>query len=347
MLALLLLTAVIFTPLGIALLLTTFNVQQLVVQYQECVNKATTTEFTEIPSKYVSDHFKGYSGSNVPSWKLVTDADNSTCQIKFQVPNNITSSVYLYYRLTNFYQNHREYVESYDLSQLKGKVVSADDIDDDCGPLKTRDGKPIYPCGLIANSLFNDTFSSPYKADNEDDVYQMTDSKISWSTDRSRFKKTQYTADEVVPPPNWAKKFPDGYTEENLPNLHEWEALQVWMRTAGLPNFMKLALKNEEDVLEKGEYIIDIGLNYPVSIFGGTKAVVLSTSSIMGGRNLSLGIAYLVVASLAVLFGIIFLVKYVIKPRKLGDHSYLNFNSERAEEFAEPQQPVRNVREIL
>lgn len=40
-----------------------------------------------------------------------------------------------------------------------GKSVSYSTIDGgDCKPADTTDGKIIYPCGLIANSLFNGMF---------------------------------------------------------------------------------------------------------------------------------------------------------------------------------------------
>lgn len=347
--------------MGIALIYTTYNVEQLVVEYSQCSELANTSSFEEIPSKFVTKHFKSYNPDDYskPQWRLQQndDDDDLTCQIRFSIPRDIKPPIYLYYKLTKFYQNHREYVESFDLQQLKGEAVSADDLDSDCKPLRTNsEGKPYYPCGLIANSMFNDTFESPYKSDDETSFYNMTDKKISWSSDRSKFKKTKYDPSDIVPPPYWAKKFPDGYTSENLPDLSEWEALQVWMRTAGLPNFMKLALKNDTDTLEKGEYVINIGLNFPVSLFGGTKSLVLTTSSIVGGRNLSLGIAYLVVAAISVFFGIIFLVKYIIQPRKLGDHSYLSFQDKTEQRSTgtrsqlEPQESrdePRNVREIL
>lgn len=62
----------------------------------------------------------------------------------------------MYYKLTNFYQNHRRYVKSLNTDQLKGDAKDVGDLEDgDCKPLAKRDGKPIYPCGLIANSIFN------------------------------------------------------------------------------------------------------------------------------------------------------------------------------------------------
>lgn len=58
--------------------------------------------------------------------------------------------------VTNYYQNHRRYVKSINTDQLMGKDVSYGTIQGgDCKPADVTDGRIIYPCGLIANSLFN------------------------------------------------------------------------------------------------------------------------------------------------------------------------------------------------
>jgi len=79
------------------------------------------------------------------------------CIIRFDVAADLPPVVLFYYKLTNFYQNHRRYVKSLDSNQLKGKFVSAKDLNNgDCKPLAVAsDGRPIYPCGLVANSFFN------------------------------------------------------------------------------------------------------------------------------------------------------------------------------------------------
>lgn len=68
-------------------------------------------------------------------------------------------SVYIYYGLTNFYQNHRRYVRSRDDDQLHGDSKSPGSLIDDCDPYKTISiNGTTYgyaPCGAIANSLFN------------------------------------------------------------------------------------------------------------------------------------------------------------------------------------------------
>lgn len=325
-LPLLVLVAAVFAPIGIGLIISTYNVQNLSIDYSKCQELAGSS-YSTIPSKYVHYHFKKSPISD-PEWMLTEDGDSSTCSLKFSIPNDIDNSVYVYYKLTNFYQNHRKYVSSFDLQQLTGDAVSSSDLTSDCDPLREIDGRAVYPCGLIANSLFNDSISLNLTGLNETEDYSLTNEGISWSTDRKRYKKTSYNASQIVPPPNWSKMFPDGYTDENIPDISTWEELQVWMRTAGLPKFYKLVAKNENNTLKEGTYTTSIGLNYPVEIFGGSKTYVLTTNSIIGGRNMSLGTVYLIVAAVAILFGIIFLLKLVIQPRKMGDHSFLQFSEQ-------------------
>lgn len=170
----------------------------------------------------------------------------------------------LYYRLTNFYQNHRRYVQSLDEEQLRGKRRSFDDLNNagNCDPLVGDQKKPYYPCGLIANSIFNDTFGDLRilnPGDNQDNVeFQMTNKGIAWDTDKERYGETEYSPDEVLPPPNWADSYPGGYTKESMPRLRENEEFQVWMRTAGLPTFSKLAKRSDGKSMPEGRYTIDI-----------------------------------------------------------------------------------------
>lgn len=279
---------------------------------------------------------------------VLTDAKsgNQTCRIQFEIPHHIKKSTYVYYQLTNFNQNHREYVESFDLDQLKGKALIGDALDPNCDPFRTANNKTVFPCGLIANSMFNDTFYTTFRGVNGTPDYLLTKEGIAWNTDRHRYAKTEYNASDVVPPPNWAKKFPDGYTDENIPNLQDWEEFKVWMRTAALPNFYKLAMKNETNGIGKGVYIADIELNYPVTSFYGTKSFVLTTNSIIGAGNEALGVVYLIVAGIATLFAILFLIKVIFKPRPMHDHSYLNFGTDDTQ-FEENSITSIPLREIL
>lgn len=49
--------------------------------------------------------------------------------------------------------------------------------------------------------------------------------------------------------------------------------------------------------------------------YDGTKSLLLSTHTVMGGRNPFLGIAYIVVGGLCILLGAMFTVTQLVKPR--------------------------------
>jgi len=90
----------------------------------------------------------------------------------------------------------------------------------------------------------------------------MTTKDIAWLSDTSRFGQSTYTNDQVEPPPDWALQYPHGYTNDTpIPNLATFYELQVWMRTAGLPTFSKLALRNADETMKAGTYQIDIAMS--------------------------------------------------------------------------------------
>ena len=98
---------------------------------------------------------------NAPQYAFIQNSSASLgsenqCVIQFDVPADLDPSILLYYKLTNFYQNHRRYVNSLDADQLKGKHRTVDNLKKgDCKPVAVEGDKVIYPCGLIANSMFN------------------------------------------------------------------------------------------------------------------------------------------------------------------------------------------------
>jgi len=268
-----------------------------------------------------------------------TIINTNVCRMQFDIENDLTPPILMYYRLTNFFQNHRRYVKSFDQDQLNGKAKSASQINSgDCSPLTSPENqdKPYYPCGLIANSIFNDTLQSPVLLNPPDSsnnrTYMMTNAGIAWASDKDLYKQTQYTPDQIVPPPNWRKKWPR-YDNDTFkpPNLHNDEAFQVWMRTAGLPTFSKLSLRQDDksQVMNRGRYQIDIWDEFNVTLYSGTKEMLISTRTVMGGKNPFLGIAYIVVGGICIVLGALFTATHIIKPRKLGDHTYLSWNNEQ------------------
>ncbi|KAJ2612805.1 alkylphosphocholine resistance protein lem3 [Coemansia sp. RSA 1804] len=335
---------IIFAPIGGWLLWASQRINELRIDYTNC-DKLGSTPKDISPSLY-DYHLYGIDSKKIAAPQQQYDSDTSTCTITFALPKDLEPDVFLYYRLTSFYQNHRRYTRSFDVDQLKGKVRTASDLDGgDCSPLDSHsvDGgakRPYYPCGLIANSIFNDTIGLPVLTNPPGNrppaTYVMTESGIAWESDRKRVNPTSYTPDQVYPPPNWFAKYGAEYNESaGIPDLSQNEHFLVWMRTAGLPTFRKLYMKNTGETMQSGTYSIDVVMNYDTRSFGGTKSIVISTTSFIGGRNPVLGIAFIVVGGLCVLLGCIFAIRHFYRPRRLGDHTYLSWNQQVASGLAE------------
>lgn len=84
------------------------------------------------------------------------------------------SPVFVYYEIHNFYQNHRLYARSLSNKQLLGNNLNESDISTDCSPIVLNSdlfvnvsitgvplnkSAPANPCGMIAYTLFNDSFT--------------------------------------------------------------------------------------------------------------------------------------------------------------------------------------------
>lgn len=334
--------AIIFAPLGAAMWYASHKIQDMTIDYTQCEKLASKNSWLEIPDEYVTFNFKTKDSKvSKPQWKLATDDsqqfedERNVCRVQFDIPNDLSPPIYFFYRLNKFHANHRRFAKSFSEDQIEGKAASENTIKNmvgqNCEPLSVDDnGKKYYPCGLIANSLFNDTFTTTLTAVNgTSEDYKMTDKGIAWATDKNRFKKTEYSYKDIVPPPNWYKRYPDGYNETNVPDISTWYQFQNWMHTSALPTFNKLALRNDDDTLQKGTYEVSIGLHFPVLPFNGNKYIYISQRSVMGGKNDFLGISWMVGGALCFVLGLTLLIINTIKPRRTGDTNLLSWNREQ------------------
>lgn len=200
---------------------------------------------------------------------------------------------------------------------------------------------------MIANSLFNDTFTTTLSGVNgTSDDYEMTDEGIAWASDKNRFKNTEYDYTDIVPPPNWYKKYPNGYNKDNVPDISTWYQFQNWMHTSGLPTFNKLALRNDDDTLKTGTYEVSIGLHFPVLPYNGKKFIYISQRSVMGGKNDFLGISWMVGGALCFVLGLALLVVNTIKPRRTGDVNLLSWNREQFAKDEKKNHRLQTLRKI-
>ena len=292
-------------------------------------------------------------------------------QIQFKISEDVEGPLYVYYGLENFYQNHRLYVKSQNVNQLLGNpITDITAIETDCKPAVYSNGvkgapyvdtptpgyKLLYPCGLIANSMFNDKIKvAP--------PHTMDEKGIAWESDFKKFenpqgsKSVQVTSGVVADAATCiANNLPSDcrlYDAGTVPYLYWYpnmdtyrynfdndlykniitpvegmqnEHFMVWMRTAALPKFRKLYGKIAGP-LKKGEVLtFQVDSNFDVRSFGGAKSIIISTISSIGGKNNYVGTSFIVVGSLAFLLTALFVVKHVTSERRrLGDTNLLRW----------------------
>jgi len=190
-----------------------------------------------VTSDLVIECFKEYGGPSclsdmsVPckSMKInltITTDDCSSGRSTLPPPS------FLYYQINNFFQNHRRYLKSRDDEQLSGAVITERKYLSSCEPvvMDSDQMKIRSPCGLVASSVFNDTFSL---IDSQNHTLRMNESAsvIAWETDiRRKFKN---------PPPNapGLDKIDQWLDEEIFPGKVENGHFIVWMRGATTSDF--------------------------------------------------------------------------------------------------------------
>eukprot|EP01117_Protostelium_nocturnum_P017522 TRINITY_DN713_c0_g1_i1.p1 TRINITY_DN713_c0_g1~~TRINITY_DN713_c0_g1_i1.p1 ORF type:complete len:325 (+),score=97.26 TRINITY_DN713_c0_g1_i1:140-1114(+) len=275
---------IIFIPIGVVLLVASNSVVEYTQRYDDICSNAR-------------------NGTN-----------STACSVSINVTQTMQRPVFLYYRLDNFYQNHRRYVRSRDDAQLRGDPIASVGDLVDCDPYISANGSQdinnaYFPCGLIAASFFNDTIALSVQNSGADTPINLRKNGIAWPSDvTKKFGNT--------PPNQKGIRGPVNNTDEDF---------IVWMRTAGLPNFKKLYRIIDQD-LNPGNYTFAINDNFPVASFSGRKYVVISTVSWIGGKNPFLGWAFIAVGIVCFVQGVAFAIKHKISPRKLGDTKYLDWN---------------------
>eukprot|EP00611_Tribonema_gayanum_P010950 TRINITY_DN2106_c0_g1_i2.p1 TRINITY_DN2106_c0_g1~~TRINITY_DN2106_c0_g1_i2.p1 ORF type:complete len:371 (-),score=98.45 TRINITY_DN2106_c0_g1_i2:131-1243(-) len=282
---------------------------------------------------------------------ISTTNEDKTCTVTISVKDKMEAPVYVYYQLDNFYQSHRRYVASLSPSQLMGSNVQGDSL---CSPLKKNGDQWLNPCGLVANSMFNDVFTvstAPAPFDATAPAAYMRETGIAWPNDIDRFSQPDgfvkkscggnaactsclgagYTDCGVATDADgkrWAYYYPNDATTQYLHETYPKvvsplegvtnEHFMVWMRTAALPTFRKLYGIIDSDIPGGWDVQFDINANFLVANFNGKKSIVLASSVGVGGFNGALGIAYLVIGGVLLLVGLLLLAKVLLKPRPLG-----------------------------
>eukprot|EP00457_Paulinella_chromatophora_P004733 gb/GEZN01004746.1/.p1 GENE.gb/GEZN01004746.1/~~gb/GEZN01004746.1/.p1 ORF type:complete len:604 (-),score=42.77 gb/GEZN01004746.1/:32-1843(-) len=288
------------------------------------------TNVVEVQTRY--DNLKPSSCRNATP---VGSEAASICELTIEIKEDMPAPIFLYYKIVDFYQSHQNYVKSRDEKQIRG-VEEYDPEDgnalDHCEPMikyedmerKYRgaayntsfENRYMYPCGLIAYTMFTDTFTNPRVCNSDLHTFNTTKQcldcecltgnnyqkeGIAWDTDlEKRFKQRTLRAYET-------SMNPRGF---QMPPVDD-EDFVVWMRCAHLPTFYKVHRKILDRGLKKGEFLhLTVLDSFPTYLWQGQKWVVLTTLSWVGSSDLVLLDAHVVLGVLSILAALFFLINY-------------------------------------
>jgi hypothetical protein len=223
---------------------------------------------------------------------------NQSFTVPFTVPADMTGPVYIYYELSNIYQKVFIYSRSISWNQLLGRPSTDTELKDACAPkVNTSNPFDLVPCGAIAGSVFNDSFHFS-------DFPTLSFTGIATRQFHELFAQpdAMYTSERKLLDDHL---FPGGQQDEHFVN---WVELATWGK------FRKLWAKTATDAtIEAGNYSVTINNRFDVSSFGGTKAIVISKVSWIGGKNPFFGILFLVIAGASFIAAIVFLVVWIFR----------------------------------
>uniref|UniRef100_A0A4W5MUJ8 Cell cycle control protein n=1 Tax=Hucho hucho TaxID=62062 RepID=A0A4W5MUJ8_9TELE len=254
----------IFIPIGIGLYVTSNHVKEVEIDY-------TGTDKSS-PCFDCSQSF---------SWKSTR---RCTCALPFSLEQPFESNVFMYYGLSNFYQNHWRYVKSRDDSQLNGDPTSLMNPSKECEPY-ARNEKNLR---LISISILTDTLGLYYIDPNGTRIQiPLMKKGIAWWTDKNvKFKNPGGNPNltsafqGTTKPINWRKPWKSPTVA--VPSIAITIGTICWILT----------------FIMSPHFFCTIPYDYPVRRFEGRK------------RNPFLGIAYITVGSVSFFLGVVLIIHH-------------------------------------
>lgn len=225
------------------------------------------------------------------------------CTLNFTLDKDIyTDKVAIYYGLVNFNQNFRFLVQSRHYRQLSGKM-RPQEIPHSCA---SKDNRTIYPCGQMANLMFDDEFTISYEGGNQ--TLDLNRCVIVQEDSRGHIYKN---------PPNISKQnyskprrwFKDPFVLDQSDasnNGIENGPFIVWMSTSTFDYFVKLyaLVAPPNGKLMKGQYKIVVDYRYGVYKANARKLIRIET---VGGLGVKNNTFFVVLSCLSIMYILLFI----------------------------------------
>lgn len=233
------------------------------------------------------------------------------CRINFHLDADFhVEKVNIYYGLKQFNQNYRFLAQSKDPKQLRGQSIGQ--LDKRCSLVSHLKNISYFPCGGMANIMFDDSFSI---YSNENTSLVLNTYNIALENTRNYHYKNKPANKDYSKPPRWKHDIWSLDESNEFNNGVESGPFIVWMTEATFDDFYKLHSITipKEGVLKKGHYKIDVTYRYGVFYASKTRKFL----SIVGVEDY--GILNIRLLSFLLILVIIYFLLFIIVTLKLHE----------------------------
>ena len=234
------------------------------------------------------------------------EKNKKICNIPFTLDKGIKSPIFVYYKLENFYINHRNFVESKSWKELRGEegftkekcknsYLMSEMFPSD-SPYYTNQWNYTFqendiasPCGLWARSFFNDTYILNYSNGTSININEYNISN-DYLKDKFFKRRKDYNIIQWIDVEN-----------EHFIN---------WMNIETSNNFKKIWGRIDFD-LEPGNYTLIVKNNYDIKKYDAEKYFCISNANSFGINNL-FGYFFIAIGIYLFIVILILWVKYLL-----------------------------------
>lgn len=283
------------------------------------------------------------------------------CYVNMTVKEDIESEAFVFYEIGNYFQNHRRFVTSWIPSQFVDEFDGTGSVEP-CSPVinitsrfcrgnvcdgEERQREP-YPCGLIANSMFNDIFwlhdgllPNGTVLGREDlvqdgiarkylnNVIKNPTFEMNTSIYLPIWNNPNFS--RIIPPVNGDQR---GIINEDYHNSTAWgnttnglgmenEHWRVWVDLSAKHNFRKPYGIIKRKLPKGTKLVFAVQSNFYVQGFKGYKAIIVGELSWFGSENLELAILLGILGILFLLAALLFIYRQCTNARSYGDANVL------------------------